>query len=190
MSKVQFGLRNVYIAKITETTDEQTGTVTISYGTPFALPGAVSLSISPEGEDNIFYADDSSYYVVSTNAGYTGTLEIAMLTKKFETDILGYLADTNGVLVESKDNKPSSFAMLYEVQTDENKRKFAFYNVTVGRAEIEANTTEESTEVQTATLDITCAAAKDTGYVKVHTTDETPDSVINTWNTSVFVPTL
>ena len=41
MPKVQFGLKNVHIAKITE----NNGAVT--YGTPFALPGAVSLSLSP-----------------------------------------------------------------------------------------------------------------------------------------------
>lgn len=190
MAKVQFGLRNVYIAKITETTDAQTGEVTVAYGTPFALPGAVNLTLSPEGDENVFYADDSRYYVISTNAGYSGSLEIAMVTDKFAKDILGYIEDQNSLLVESKDAQPASFALLYEVQSDVKARRYCFYNVTVGRAEVNAATTEESTEVQTATLDITAAAARDTGYVKVHTTDGTPDATYNAFFTAVPVVSL
>lgn len=185
MAKVQFGLRSVYISKITETTDPQTGEVTISYGTPFALPGAVNLSLSPEGDENIFYADDTNYYTVSTNAGYSGSLEIAMITDKFATDILGYIKDQNELLAESKDVQPASFAMMFEVQSDAKARRYCFYNVKPGRAEVNANTIEESAEVQTATLDITAAAAKDTGYVKVSTTESTPDAAYNAWFTAV-----
>lgn len=185
MSKVQFGLRNVYIAKITETTDPLTGDVTVTYATPFALPGGVNLSLSPEGDENVFYADDSRYYVIATNAGYSGSLEIAMVTDKFAKDILGYIEDQNHLLVESKDVQPASFALLYEVQTDIKARRYCFYNVTVGRAEVNAATTEESTEVQTATLDITASAARDTGYVKVSTTDDTPDAAYNSFFTAV-----
>ena len=42
-NKVKFGLSNVHIAKITYGTDQQTGLPTITYGAPFALPGAVNL---------------------------------------------------------------------------------------------------------------------------------------------------
>lgn len=183
MAKVQFGLRNVYIAKITE----NNGTVT--YGTPFAFPGAVNLTLSPDGDENVFYADDSKYYIISTNAGYTGSLEMAMITDKFATDILGYFTDTNNLLVEDKDVQPASFAMMFEVQSDTKARRFCFYNVKPGRAEITANTTEESTDVQTATLDLTVSAAIDTGYVKATTTETTPDATYNAWFTAVPVVT-
>ena len=49
-NKVKFGLSNVYIAKITETEDG------ITYGTPFAMPGAVGLNADPEGDTTPFYA--------------------------------------------------------------------------------------------------------------------------------------
>lgn len=179
MAKVRFGLRNIYIAPITEEDNE------ITYGTPFALPGAVNLSLSPSGEETVFWADDSRYYVVSANAGYSGTMEIAMLTDKFSIDILGYIKDTNGLIVESKDNKPKAFAMMYEVQDDESASRYVFYNVTVGRAETNAQTTSENAEVQTATLNITCSAAKDTGYVKAYTSGDTPDATYNAWFTAV-----
>lgn len=177
MAKVQFGLRNVYIATVTVSG----GTVT--YGTPFQLPGAVNLSLSPEGEENVFYADDSRYYVISTNAGYSGTLEIAQVTEKFATDILGYIKDQNNNLIEDKDVQPSAMAIMFEVQQDTSGKRYVFYNVTVGRADVSAATTEDSTEVQTATLDITCGAAVDTGYVKMYTTDTSTN--YNTWFSAV-----
>lgn len=51
-NKVKFGLSNVHIAKITETEGE------ITYGTPFAMPGAVGLNADPEGDTTTFYADN------------------------------------------------------------------------------------------------------------------------------------
>lgn len=62
---VQFGLSEVAIAM-------KTGEAT--YSTPIPIPGAVSLSTDPEGSSERFYADDSTYYSIVTNDGYTGEL--------------------------------------------------------------------------------------------------------------------
>lgn len=185
MAKVLFGLRNVYYSVITEGDNNS-----ISYGTPVALPGAVNLSLSPEGDENVFYADDSRYYVVSTNSGYSGDLEIAMITDAFAENVLGNELDSNKLMVESKDGKHKSIALMFEVQSDESARRYVFYNVSIGRVETNAATTEESTTVQTATLNITAAAAKDTGYVRAYTTDLTPDATYNAWFSSVQVPSM
>lgn len=162
----------------------------ITYDTPVALPGAVNLSLSPEGDENVFYADDSRYYVVSTNSGYSGDLEIAMITDAFAENVLGNELDSNKLMVESKDGKHKSIALMFEVQSDESARRYVFYNVSIGRVSTNAATTEESTTVQTATLNITAAAAKDTGYVRAYTTDLTPDATYNAWFTSVQVPSM
>ena len=185
MPKVQFGLKNVHIAKITE----NNGAVT--YGTPFALPGAVSLSLSPSGDENVFYADDIRYYVIAGNGSYDGNMVIAMVTDDFAKDILGYQEDaTAHVLAESGDIQPSKFAMTFEIQNDEDARRYVLYNVSVSRADLSANTKEESVEVQTATLDISCSGAIDTGLVRAYTTEEAPAATHEGWNTSIFVPTL
>ena len=185
MAKVLFGLRNVYYSIITEGDNNS-----ITYGTPVALPGAVNLSLSPEGDENVFYADDSRYYVVSTNSGYSGDLEIAMITDAFAENVLGNELDSNKLMVESKDGKHKSIALMFEVQSDESARRYVFYNVSIGRVSTNAATTEESTTVQTATLNITAAAAKDTGYVRAYTTDLTPDATYNAWFSSVQVPSM
>ena len=63
-NKVKFGLSNVHIAKITE----EDGV--INYGTPFAMPGAKSLTADPEGEQTPFYVDNIKYYIATSNQGY------------------------------------------------------------------------------------------------------------------------
>lgn len=69
-NKVKFGLNQVHYAKI-KSFDEEGMPV---YGNPVRIPGAVSLSIDANGENENFYADDSVYYVINNNSGYEGDL--------------------------------------------------------------------------------------------------------------------
>ena len=64
-NKVKFNLRNVYYAKLTINED---GSYT--FGIPVPMPGAVSLSMDPNGEPSVFYADGYAYYTISINQGY------------------------------------------------------------------------------------------------------------------------
>lgn len=54
-----------------------------NYDTPIKLPGAVSLSLEQQGELTPFYADGIKYYVATSNGGYQGELEAAMITDEF-----------------------------------------------------------------------------------------------------------
>ena len=148
-NKVKFGLSNVHIAKIIETDGA------ITYGTPFAMPGAVSLTAEPEGETTPFYADNIQYYVAVSNNGYTGDLEIAMTPQEFLTTILGQTVDTNGAVFESSDDVNARFALMGEIEGDAKKRRFVYYDCTATRPSAEMNTIEDTKEPQTDTISIT-----------------------------------
>ena len=151
-NKVKFGLSNVHVAKITETDG------VITYGTPFAMPGAVSLSADPEGETTPFYADNIKYYIANSNQGYTGDLELAMTPDEFLTSILGQVADVNGALFESADDINARFALMGEIDGDKKKRRFVYFDCTATRPSASMNTVEDSKEPQTDTISITMSA--------------------------------
>ena len=112
-NKVKFNLWNVYYAPLLTNTTSK-----IEYGTPIAIPGAVSLSLDPTGENTPFYADGIEYYTISNNMGYSGDLEIALIPESFRVDILKESPDSNKVLIENKDINVGKFALLFRFDGD------------------------------------------------------------------------
>ena len=180
-NKVKFGLSNVHVAKITEQDGE------ITYGTPFAMPGAVALSAEPEGETTPFYADNIQYYVAVSNNGYTGELELAMAVKEFLTQILGQQEDTNGALFESSDDVNARFALMGEIEGDVKKRRFVYYDCTATRPSSEMNTIEDTKEPQTDTIEITMSPRATDHVIKaVIEPNDTNEDVYNTFFKKVY----
>mgnify|MGYP003519931177 CR=1 FL=1 len=105
-NKVKFGLKNCHYALVTIDEDGK-----VTFGTPVSMPGSVSLSLDAEGDNDPFYADDSVYYMVSNNNGYSGDFELALIPESFLVDVLHETEDANGVLVENKDVEPEHFAL-------------------------------------------------------------------------------
>ncbi len=182
-NKVKFNIRNVHYAKLTISDD---GTAT--YGTPVAMPGAVSLSLDPNGEPSVFYADGYAYYTISNNQGYEGDLELAMVPESFRTDILKETMDSNSVLIEDATVDTEKFALLFEFDGDVNKIRHVLYNCIAARPTIESSTKEDEIEVKTETLSIT-ASPLSGGYVKARTSDATTETAYNNWYKEVYMPT-
>ena len=180
-NKVKFGLSNVHIAKITETNGA------ITYGTPFAMPGAKSLSADPEGETTPFYADNIKYYIATSNQGYTGDLEVAMLIKEFFKEILGQQEDNNGALFESADDTIARFALMGEIEGDVKKRRFVYFDCTATRPNSEMSSIEESKEPQTDTISITMSPRSTDKAIKAVIEPSTENqAVYNTFFTQVY----
>lgn len=186
-NKIKYNLKNVHAAKLTETTGED-GTVSFTYDTPKAIPGAVSISLDSEGETSPFHADGIVYYRSSTNNGYSGDLEIALVPEWFRTEILQEELDTNKVLVEKSTVTESvKFALLFEFDGDVNAIRHVMYACSTARPSVASETKEDTIEPGTETLSITADPRSD-GLVKARTGDETTESVYDGWYKAVYVP--
>ena len=167
-NKVKYNLKNVHIAKCTVTTDEVTGVSTYEYATPRALPGAVNLSLSAEGEASPFYADGIVYFKTEVNNGYSGDY---------------------GVLTEKADIKEATpFAMLFEFDGDKKQIRHVMHLCTVStRPEVASQTKEDSISPITETLAITVDPRQD-GLVKARSSDNTTNEVYTGWYDEVYIP--
>lgn len=188
-NKVQYGLKNVYYAPITEESADGVPT----YGTPVKWPGAVSLSLEAEGDTNTFRADNTDYYVISANNGYSGELETARIPDSFRKNILGEIEDGGGMLVEDTDAAPVPFALMFQFEGDKRETRHVVYKCTAQRPTVESETTDTEIEPQTETLEFTAqsvySSALETHIVKSKTTESTDSTVVAAWFTSVQLPT-
>ena len=185
-NKVKFNLKNVHIAILTKGDEGE-----FTYGTPTALPGAVSLTLDAEGEASPFYADGIVYFRTVTNNGYSGELEIALITDWFRENVLKETKDAKGVFIEKSDNvEPVYFAMLFEFDGDQKAIRHVLYNCTVStRPTMESSTKEDTIEPGTETLAISADPRED-GLVKAKTGDDTDDATYQGWYQAVYVPTV
>lgn len=186
-NKVKYNLKNVHAAKLTETIEE--GVAVYTYDTPKAIPGAVSISLDAEGETSPFYADGIVYFRSSTNNGYSGDLEIALIPEWFRTEVLQESLDAKGVLVENSNNTESiKFALLFEFDGDVNSIRHVLYNCSASRPSIASETKEDVIEPGTETLSITADPRSD-GLVKARTGDTTDNTAYTDWYKNVYIPT-
>ena len=184
-NKIKYGISKCYYAKAT---DDGTGTLT--YATPVALPGAVSLSLEQNGEVNNFYADNIIYWTGNANNGYQGDLEIALIPDAFRTDILGETLDAKGMYVERSSDPQAEFALLFQFEGDDKATRHAMYRCVANRPSVSGTTKEASIEPQTETITITAMPRISDEVVKARCpyTASTSSSYY-TWFSAVVEPT-
>lgn len=186
-NKIRYGIKNAYYAVATITT---TGTAT--YGTPSALPGAVSISLGAEGDTSPFYADNVTYFTSVSNNGYSGDLELAKIPDGFLVDCLGYTTDSKGVLIEDAGAVPVHFALMFQFEGDVSAKRTVMYNCVATRPDVASSTKGESIEPNTETINIVAtsiynsALSKDIVKASCTTTETT---AYNGWLTAVYQTT-
>lgn len=184
-NKIKYGLKNVYYAVATIAND---GSAT--YAAPKAIPGAVSLSMEPQGSNEPFYADNIVYYVSNGNTGYEGDLEVALIPDSFKKEVLGFLQDTNGVLVEDIAAPTVHFALLFQFEGDQKATKHVMYNCTATRPTAAGNTKEDTVSPETETITVTATSvynnAIDKDIVKAEIGPNGQAAIYTTWVDTVY----
>lgn len=179
-NKVQFNLKNVHYAVLTEEGDSPV------WATPVHVPGAVTLTMDAQGEVKPFYADGIVYYRSVSNDGYAGDLEMARYPDQMLKDVWGMtINETDKVLKENANIEPKAFALLYQIDGDVDNQHYCLYNCIGTRPGIGGETKTSTKEPKTNSSSIT-ASPLENGDVMARTTYESPDEVRNNWFKSVY----
>lgn len=184
MGRIRYGIKNVYYSKLTYSGGSET------YATPVALPGAKSISLDAQNETLDEYADNTTWFHLEANNGYTGSLEFedTAAADTFLETVLGWTKNsTDGTVTEKNDDTPAEFALLGEFTlagdaTDTGKR-FKFVRVAASRPQVAGQTKEAGITVQTNTVNLTCMARLSDNVVKISVSSS--GSAYSTWFTSV-----
>ena len=189
--KVSFGLSNVHYAPYKPGALGALGT----WEKPIPIPGAVTFTPEAQGDSYTFYADNSNYFSYTTDNGDAGDLEMAYFPDDFLMDILGWIKDDNGVLLELAGQPQKPFALLFEVQGVDfdgaiNPFRQVYYNVTGAKPTTGYSTTQEGIEVQTTTMPITCTPLSfpDIGQLAKARLTKKDGAVYNSFFNSVYIP--
>lgn len=181
-NKVKFNLKKVHYARLSITDGLPV------FDNPEPIPGAVSLSMSPNGDVETFYSSDVEY-AMSDNKGYDGDLEIALVPEEFAKYAFGEVSDSKNVLTEKSDSLFKPFALLFEFDGDKRHIRHVIYNCTVRRHDISSHTREERSEIQIEKIHFV-ASPLPGGLVKCKTGDHTKSAVYDRWFSSVYFSTL
>ena len=187
-NKVKFGLKRVAFAIATIADD---GSAT--YGDVITFPGARTLSLEPQGAGEPWYADDGVYYYNSAPTSRQGDLEMARIIDAFKKQVLGYIQDDKGLLLEDMNPEEVHFALLFETMNDKKRRRYVMYNCMATAPTVGSATNEGSKEPQTESSTITSMGIWVESFGKwfdhAETTPESDATSFANWFTAVQLPT-
>ena len=182
-NKVKYNLKNVHAAKLTKAAD---GVVQLR-----GTEGHPRCGQHLSGRRGRFLAVLRGRHRLlppTSNNGYSGDLEMALIPEWFRTEILKEALDKNGVLVERSDiTETEKFALLFEFDGDVRAIRHVLYNCSASRPSIESETKEDTIEPGTETLSLTADPRED-GLVKSRTGDSTADTTYQNWYKAVYTP--
>lgn len=161
-NKVEFGISQLHVGTYEVASD---GTVTL--GTPYFQPGAVSFSPEEQSELTSDHADNIAYWQEYSGGTFEGDLEVELFSKEFKQQFLGFKAGANGGLAQVKNATKPNVYIAFQVEGDAEGRRVIFYNCQLGAITREYATIEEQREPQHETLAVTVTGDNATGVTKM-----------------------
>lgn len=190
-NRIKYGLSKLYYAPITAETDEGE----ITYAPPVALPGAISMSLSAQGERRYLSADNVVYIESQSNGGYEGDVNVALIPDDFRIACLGEQTDaTNGsnVTFETSELNTQRFALLGQFEGDAKNSRFVFFNCTASRPQVSSQTLDGEAGLDpsqaTETITISAKGRRADKIIRAKLIDDGSDTYKN-WFSGVYVPT-
>ena len=182
MARIKYGISDAYYAVVTS---ESLGVLT--YDTPKALKGAVSVTLTPSSEQVTEYADNGVWFQQMTNFGYTGSLELETIPDDFREDVLLESADTKDVLWEADNVTPKEFALFFKFEiggdSTSTGKKVCLLRCTAARPDMAGSTKTNTITPEHETINITAVPRLSDHLVKA--TCESSSAAYATWTNAV-----
>ncbi len=181
------GLSNLHYAIMTT---EDTATTAPVYGTPKRMVGVNSVSDSPQNDTATLYGDNQALDSKTSTKEHTITLEVAKFPLEDKAALLGYSYDSGTkTLGADVDATAPNVAIMYELDTDENKKWYVvFFKGKFAPSNEDANTRGSSLEYGLHRIEGTFVSRIDAANKRVYLekeVDATDTTTITTWFTSV-----
>nr|DAI26441.1 MAG TPA: tail tube protein [Caudoviricetes sp.] len=177
---VEFGVENLHLATLKNDGE---------FDTPVNIKGTSKIKLSGKGDSKIIYADNGTFYVISSNTGYEGELEIYNFDDDFKIKYLGFKRDGNGILLEPSILKPVSLAMAFKILGDVKDRVSVLYNCIFEKPDIELKTVEEKIDVEVMKIKFKARPKEFQDYdEKIVQASTLNEKAKETWFTKIYTP--
>lgn len=177
------GLKNFYYAKVTE--DAEAGTV---YESPKRLGAAISLSESPTTNMATLYAENGPAETAASNGPTTAEVGVKDLSPEVLADLLGQKMNTDGVLIQSREDRAPYVALGFQMTGESENDAFVWlYKGKFSRPTTSGATKGESVEFSTPTISSTFIARDSDGKEKASIKQgEANQEITDAWFASVY----
>lgn len=181
------GLKNFYYAVVTE--DAVDGTTT--YEAPKRLGAAISLSETPTTSMSTLYAENGPAETASANGPTTAEVGVKDLAPEVLADLLGQKLNTDGVLIQNREDKAPYVALGFQMTGESENDAFVWlYKGKFSRPTTSGATKGESVEFSTPTISSTFIARDSDGKEKASVKQsETNQAITDAWFSSVYEET-
>ncbi len=162
------GVKNFHVAELK--TDPAGGTPV--YGETIHIPQLREISIKPTVDNATLYADNGACDTSSSISEYKLTIATAALPLEYRAMLLGHKLDDKGVMQNSADDAAPYFAVMFESNKSNGKRRFVrLTKVKFSEPSDDYKTKEEKIAYNTPSMEAT-AIYREADKVSLEQADE------------------